>query len=105
MSGLRWRDADVAILVVLSLIATESILRVASTLSPPVSLLLSKSPAIPLELPFHGVSPKHLPRHLDEFVFRFDRRWQETELFIRVLHRALDTAPLPNHRLTTERIG
>jgi len=54
---------------------------------------------------FHGVSPKHLPRHLDEFVFRFDRRWQETELFIRVLHRALDTAPLPYHRLTAERIG
>jgi len=54
---------------------------------------------------FHGVSPKHLQRYLDEFVFRFDRRWQETELFIRVLHRALDTAPLPYHRLTAERIG
>lgn len=30
---------------------------------------------------FHGVSPKHLQRYLDEFVFRFDRRWQEAELF------------------------
>jgi hypothetical protein len=29
---------------------------------------------------FHGVSPKHLQRYLDEFVFRFDRRWRETEL-------------------------
>jgi transposase-like protein len=54
---------------------------------------------------FHGVSPKHLQRYLDEFVFRFDRRWQETELFIRVLHRALDTAPCPYHQLTAERIG
>ncbi len=35
---------------------------------------------------FHGVSPKHLQRYLNKFVFRFDRRWQETELFIRVLH-------------------
>jgi transposase-like protein len=54
---------------------------------------------------FHGVSPKHLQRYLDEFVFRFDRRWKETELFIRVLHRALDTAPCPYHQLTAERIG
>ena len=54
---------------------------------------------------FHGVSPKHLQRYLDEFVFRFDRRWRETELFIRVLHRALDTAPCPYHQLTAERIG
>ena len=54
---------------------------------------------------FHGVSPKHLQRYLDEFVFRFDRRWRETELFIRVLHRALDAAPFPYHQLTAERIG
>ena len=54
---------------------------------------------------FHGVSPKHLQRYLNEFVFRFDRRWQETELFIRVLHRALDTAPCPYHQLTAERTG
>ena len=54
---------------------------------------------------FHGVSPKHLQRYLDEFVFRFDRRWRETELFIRVLHRALDSAPCPYHQLTAERVG
>jgi transposase-like protein len=54
---------------------------------------------------FHGVSPKHLQRYLDEFVFRFDRRWRETELFIRVLHRALDAAPCPYHQLTAERTG
>ena len=54
---------------------------------------------------FHGVSPKHLQRDLDEFVFRFDRRWRERELFIRVLHRALDAAPCPYPQLTAERIG
>ena len=53
----------------------------------------------------HGVSPKHLQRYLDEFAFRFDRRWRETELFIRVLHRALDAAPYPYRQLTAERIG
>jgi len=54
---------------------------------------------------FHGVSPKHLPHYLGEFVFRFDRRWRETELFTRVPHRALDAAPCPHQRLTAERIG
>jgi len=44
---------------------------------------------------FHGVSPKHLQRSLDEFVFRFDRRWKEAELFPRVLHGAIDAEPSP----------
>src|SRR5208283_2579011 len=30
---------------------------------------------------FHGVSPKHLPRYLQEFSCRFDRRARESELF------------------------
>jgi len=54
---------------------------------------------------FHGVSPKHLQRYLDEFAFRFDRRWRKTELFIRVLYRALDAVPCPYQLLTAERIG
>ena len=54
---------------------------------------------------FHGISPNHLQRYLDEFAFRFDPRWRETERFIRVLHRAFDAAPCPCQRLTTERIG
>jgi transposase-like protein len=49
---------------------------------------------------FHGVSPKHLQRSLDEFVLRFDRRWRESELFIRVLRRALDALPCPRQQLT-----
>jgi transposase-like protein len=54
---------------------------------------------------FHGVSQKHLQRYLDEFVFRFDRRWKEAELFLRVLHRALGAPPCPYRKLTAEPIG
>ena len=34
---------------------------------------------------FHGVSPKHLPRYLQEFSYRFDRRARESELFFFIL--------------------
>jgi transposase-like protein len=51
---------------------------------------------------FHGVSPKHLPRYLDEFVYRFDRRWREEELGGFVLRRAAHAAPLPYRLLTAE---
>ncbi len=54
---------------------------------------------------FHGVSPKHLQRYLDEFVFRFNRRWQEAELFPRVLDSAIGAEPFPYYPLTAERIG
>ena len=54
---------------------------------------------------FHGVSPKHLQRYLDEFVFRFDQRWEETKLFPRVLRCAIDAEPFPYYRLTAERSG
>jgi hypothetical protein len=54
---------------------------------------------------FHGVSPKHLQRYLDEFVFRFDRRWQEADLFFPVLRCAIGAHPLPYHHLTAERTG
>jgi len=51
---------------------------------------------------FHGVSAKHLPRYLDEFVYRFDRRWREGELFGFVLKRAATGQPLSYHRLVAE---
>jgi len=52
---------------------------------------------------FHGVSGKHLPRYLAEFVYRFDRRWREGELFGFVLERAAQGEPFPYHRLVAER--
>ena len=51
---------------------------------------------------FHGVSRKHLQRYLDEFVYRFDRRWQEIEMFGFVLRRAVHGDPFPYHRLVAE---
>ncbi len=54
---------------------------------------------------FHGVSPKHLQRYLDEFTYRFDRRWKEDELAGFVLRRAAQAAPFPYHRLTAESVG
>ena len=54
---------------------------------------------------FHGVSRKHLQRYLDEFVYRFDRRWREGELFGFVLRRAAHGEPLPYSRLVAEATG
>ncbi len=54
---------------------------------------------------FHGISKKHMQRYLDEFVYRFNRRWREGELFGFVLARSLESGPLPYRRLTAELIG
>jgi transposase-like protein len=54
---------------------------------------------------FHGVSRKHLQRYLDEFVYRFDRRWREGELFGFVLNRAAHGDPLPYQQLVAEPVG
>jgi len=51
---------------------------------------------------FHGVSPKHLQRYLDEFSYRFDRRWHERKLFAFVLRRVVRGQPLPYGRLVAE---
>jgi transposase-like protein len=51
---------------------------------------------------FHAVSPKHLQRYLDEFSYRFDRRWNERELFGFVLRRVAGGQPLPYRLLVAE---
>lgn len=51
---------------------------------------------------FHGVSRKHLPRYLQEFVYRTNRRWLEHDLFFYILRRAVQGEPLPWARLTAE---
>jgi hypothetical protein len=48
------------------------------------------------------VSGKHLPRYLDEFIYRFDRRWREGELFGFVLRRTSCGEALPYYRLVAE---
>ncbi len=54
---------------------------------------------------FHGVSRKHLPRYLQEFVYRFNRRWLEHDLFFYVLRRAVQGEPLPYSQLIAEPAG
>ena len=51
---------------------------------------------------FHGVSRKHLPRYLQEYVYRTNRRWLEHDLFFYVLRRAVQGQPLPWAHLTAE---
>ena len=51
---------------------------------------------------FHGVSPKHLHRYLQEFVYRTNRRGLEADLFFYVLRRAVSGEPLTWLRLTAE---
>ncbi len=51
---------------------------------------------------FHGVSKKHMQRYLDEFVYRFNGRWQEDQLFAFVLCRVALGNPLPYRRLVAE---
>ena len=47
-----------------------------------------------------GVGP--VLRYLDEFSYRFDRRWRETELFGFVLRRVAGGRPLPYRLLVAE---
>ena len=44
-----------------------------------------------LRATFHGVSGKHLQRYLDEFMYRFNRRFWEPQLFDRLLNACLLT--------------
>ena len=54
---------------------------------------------------YHGVSPKHLQRYLNEFQFRFNKRWHEADLFSPVLDAAIAADPFPCRHLTAERTG
>jgi hypothetical protein len=54
---------------------------------------------------FHGVSAKYLHRYLQEFVYRFNRRSLEHDLFFYVLRRAVQGEPFPYHQLTAEPAG
>lgn len=50
---------------------------------------------------FHGLEAKHLQRYLDEFCYRFNRRYREEELFDRLL-LACATAPQTSYDELTE---
>lgn len=48
---------------------------------------------------YHAVSPKHLPRYLAEFCYRFNRRFQLDEMVNRLAYVALRTPPIPQRLL------
>lgn len=45
---------------------------------------------------FHGVTHKYLQEYLDEFCYRFNRRFWEPELPLRLLNACLAHAPVPS---------
>lgn len=45
---------------------------------------------------FHGVTHKYLQEYLDEFCYRFNRRFWEHELPLRLLNACLSHVPVPN---------
>ena len=49
---------------------------------------------------FHGLDAKHLQRYLDEFCYRFNRRYREAELFDRLLAACAGAPPLTYDELT-----
>ncbi len=45
---------------------------------------------------FHGVTHKYLQEYLDEFCYRFNRRFWEAELPLRLLNACMAHAPVPS---------
>ncbi len=44
---------------------------------------------------YHAINPKHLPRYLAEFCYRFNRRFQLDDMLPRFAYVALRTPPMP----------
>ena len=53
----------------------------------------------------HGVSTKHLPRYLQEFTYRLNRRRDEPSIFARILRRAMFNGPITYRLLVSESQG
>lgn len=75
-----------------------------SGLCPPVSLkwvhvVISNAKAF-ITGTFHGLDRKHVQRYLDEFCYRFNRRYREAELFDRLLAACVGVPPLTYDELT-----
>ncbi len=48
---------------------------------------------------YHAIRPKHLPRYLAEFEYRFNRRFKLDKLVRRLTHAAVQTPPMPTRLL------
>jgi transposase-like protein len=48
---------------------------------------------------YHAINPKHLPRYLAEFCYRFNRRFQLQDMLSRLAYVAVRTPPMPGRLL------
>jgi transposase-like protein len=48
---------------------------------------------------YHAINPKHLPRYLAEFCYRFNRRFQLEDMLPRFAYVAVRTPPMPGRLL------
>src|SRR5512136_1795427 len=44
---------------------------------------------------YHAINPKHLPRYLAEFCYRYNRRFQLEDMLPRLAYVAVRTPPMP----------
>lgn len=49
---------------------------------------------------YHAINPKHFPRYLAEFCYRFSRRFQLADMLPRFAYVALRAPPMPGRLLT-----
>jgi hypothetical protein len=49
---------------------------------------------------YHAINPKHLPRYLAEFCYRYNRRFKLEDMLPRFSYIAVRTPPMPNRLLT-----
>lgn len=48
---------------------------------------------------YHAIRQKHLPRHLEEFCFKFNRRFNLENLLEELIYASIRTAPVPQRLL------
>jgi transposase-like protein len=62
-------------------------------------ILISNAKAF-IQGTFHGVDKKHLQAYLDEFYYRFNRRWSENQLFDRLATACISSPGVAFSELT-----
>ncbi len=71
----------------------------ASTLLPWVHIAIANAKRFLLGT-YHGVSHKHMMRYLDEYCYRFNRRWSEKDMTSRLISACVLAGPITYAELT-----
>lgn len=58
-----------------------------------IHIIISNTKAL-IEGTFHGLGSKHLQRYLNEFCYRFNRRWLESGLFAHLINACSSSSPI-----------